>query len=137
MYRRLHSYPGFPNCGPAAVTASNLIEPNPNGRCTVKIATSRSTVNGMLARVTNAPNNTANPPMSSVSMLTHAMRCGAGTPNAWSTDANTSGPRDSFRNAWTMNPYPTRSRNGMGAHRENDKLLLAFEPGLQSSCSRD
>src|SRR5574339_383525 len=105
-YRRATSYPGGPNWGPAPLTATNLIELNPYGRWTVNMATRRTTANGMLATGTKAPIRTANPPISSTSMVAQAMRSGAGTPRACKVLEKPLGPLESLANPWTMKPYP-------------------------------
>ena len=51
------------------VTASSLIELNPLGGCTVRIATISTIAMGTLISGTSAPMSTAKPPMSSVRMV--------------------------------------------------------------------
>src|SRR6266481_3644217 len=109
----------------------SLIELNPYGRCTVKIATNKSTAIGKLARDTKAPRSIAKPPSSSVSMVNHAVRCGAGTANACRIAANASGPLESLAKPCSMKPKPTIRRNGMGAHR-----AIANRPGKSNAMSR-
>src|SRR5215472_13560710 len=58
----------------------SLIELNPYCRCTLKMATKSSAAIGKLTSVTKAPRINANPPASSVSIVAHVMKCGAGTP---------------------------------------------------------
>src|SRR5437879_2139830 len=109
----------------------SLIELNPYGRCTVKIATNKSAAIGKLTRDTKAPRNIAKPPSSSVSMVNHAVKCGAGTANACRIVANASGPLDSLAKPCSMKPKPTIRRNGIGAHR-----AIENRPGKSDAMSR-
>src|ERR1700679_2799615 len=68
----------------------------------------------------SAPNSAASPPKISIRVVSHAMKCGAGTPMAWRTTAKASGTLDSLAKPCCMKPYPTISRSGMGAQRVTD-----------------
>ena len=96
-YKRSHSTPGLPNCGPASVTARNLIELKPNCACTLTIATPRTIDMGTLISVTYAPTSTATPASSSIVTVVQAMMSGAGMCSPASAAANTSTPRPSLR----------------------------------------
>ena len=61
-YRRSVSYPGCPKRAPAAVTDKSFMKLKPFGRCTVKMATSSTTIIGTLTSGINKPMMTANPP---------------------------------------------------------------------------
>src|SRR5438128_5177486 len=95
----------------------SLIELNPYGRCTVKIATNNSAAIGKLTRDTKARRSIAKPPSSSVSIVTHAMKCDAGTASACRIAANVSVPLASLAKPCSMKPKPTIRRNGTGTHR--------------------
>ena len=82
-----------PNSAPIALTALSLIEENPYWRCTPNSAVSMIAASGRVSRVTNAPAMTLIPPRNSSSEVTHAMRCGWGTPSDARMVANESGPR--------------------------------------------
>jgi len=63
---------------PEAETLSSFTELNPYGRWTFIMATSKTKAVGMLlAQSTKAPTNRANPPTSSVPIVSQAAMCGA------------------------------------------------------------
>src|SRR5258706_7461107 len=92
------------------------MELKPYGRCTVNIATRRTTAIGMLTAQTNAPSRTAKPPTHSTSTVAHAMTWGAGTHSACRIPTNALGPLESFANPCAMKPYPTIRRSGIAHH---------------------
>src|SRR5882724_606750 len=61
-------------------------------------------------------------------MVNHAVKCGAGTANAWRIAANASGPLDSLAKPCSMKPKPTIRRNGIGAH-----LAIGNRPGKSNA----
>src|SRR5215472_7312920 len=77
-YKRSHSYPGGPNCGPEDVTAINLIDVKPKSRCTVKMATKRIAAIGTLTSGTKAPARTATPQSNSRTIVAQPIIKGAG-----------------------------------------------------------
>src|SRR5277367_6429859 len=88
------------------------------------MATSRTAAIGMLASGTSAPRSTAKPPNISTKIVSHPMRCGAGTPSACRIAGNASGPLASLAKPCSMKPYPTISRSGIGAQRASGDLLI-------------
>src|SRR4029450_5870605 len=64
-------------------------------------------------------------------MVTHAIKCGAGTASACRIAANTSAPLDSLAKPCSMKPKPTIRRNGIGAHR-----AIGNCPGKSNAMSR-
>src|SRR5262249_6155311 len=78
----------------------------------------------MLANGTNAPRSTARPPTISTRIVSHPIRCGAGTPRACKIAGNASGPLASLAKQCCMKPYPTISRSGIGAQRAIGDLLI-------------
>src|SRR5258705_5885370 len=95
------------------------------------MATNKSAAIGKLIRDTKAPRSIAKPPSNSVSMLAHAVKCGAGTASACRISANASGPLDSLAKPCSMKPKPTIRRNGMGAQR-----AIGNRPGKSNAMSR-
>src|SRR6266566_3681121 len=83
------------------------------------MATNRTAAIGKLTRVTKAPKIIAKPPTTSVSIVAHAIKCGAGTPSACRMEAKASGPFASLAKPCAMKPYPTIRRSGIGAQRES------------------
>src|SRR4029077_3263276 len=67
-----------------------------------------------------------------ISMLAHAIKCGAGTANAWRIAANASGALDSLAQPCSMKPKPTIRRNGIGAHR-----AIGNRPSKSNAVSRN
>src|SRR5437762_4697856 len=88
------------------------------------MATNRTAAIGMLASGISAPRSTANPPNISTRIVSHPMRCGAGTPSACKIAGNASGPLASLAKPCSMKPYAKISRNGIGAQRAIGDLLI-------------
>src|SRR5215469_6631219 len=88
------------------------------------MATTRTAAIGMLASGTNAPRSTARPPNISTKIVSHPMRCGAGTPSACKMAGNASRPLAILAKPCSMKPYPTIRRSGIGAQRAIGDLLI-------------
>src|SRR5712671_3644064 len=78
----------------------------------------------MLANGTSAPKSTARPPSISTEIVSHPIRCGAGTPSACRIAGNASRPLASLAKPCSMKPYPTIRRSGIGAQRAIGDLLI-------------
>jgi hypothetical protein len=91
---------------------------------------------GTLTNGTNEPAIIASPPNSSVRAVTQAVKCGAGTLNAWSMSANPSTPRLNFANPWAAKPKPMIRRSGSKANPDHDLLFCKFNIVLSGFVKR-
>src|SRR5882757_11212814 len=80
------------------------------------MATSKTTAIGTLTSVTKAPRITARPPSTSINMVDHAIKCGAGTPIACRIVAKAFRAPGEFGEAMFHEAIPIR-RSGTGAQR--------------------
>jgi hypothetical protein len=64
--------------------------------------------------------------------VNHAVKCGAGTANAWRIAANASEPLDGLAKPCSMKRKPTIRRNGIAAHR-----AIGNRPSKSNAVSRN